>query len=202
MPFPKPQKQARERRRMARGKVPMNPIGDVGRARLELNKELTKQAVSEDWLHVCELKAVLVEHGLASPRCSGPLTFAHSKKHRGDNENLAREVARGCEGHHFYTLDLLPPRLAEMIVLEAIARRTMEPATQMPLMLDPVSCSTCLMRLTKTPSHDPMFDRHLKHATLADLRVALAQTIEMKTSRRLIEGRIRQLEREAQWRRE
>jgi hypothetical protein len=79
----------------------------------------------------------------------------------------------------------------------------MEPDSQLSLSLIELdSCSTCVFRLTKSPSHDPLFERHLKHATIADLQRALDGTIEMKTSRRLIAGRIRQLQREANGRRE
>jgi hypothetical protein len=101
----------------------MNHFGKVGRARLALNVELTLQARSEGWFRICELRSVLVERGLAEPECFGRSTFAHSRKRRGNSYLLAREVCRGCEGHHFFVLDLLPPKLAEMIVLECIARR-------------------------------------------------------------------------------
>ena len=125
MPFPKPIKAPpRARRRMRRGQTPLSPIGSVGRARLELNKELTKQALEEGWLDFCELKAVLVLHKLAEPRCYGNLTFAHSRKHRGGSDELNHQVCRGCEGHHYWTLDLLPPKLARLIVIECIERRS------------------------------------------------------------------------------
>jgi len=179
----------------------MNPTGPVGRARLELNVELTAQAIKEDWYFICELKPVLVAHGLAGARCGGPLEFCHSMKHRGDSYELAREVCRGCQFHH-YPMDQLAPRLVTKIVREVIARRYMTPEVQSEQLslIELASCSMCVFRLTKSPSHDPLFDKHLKHATLADLRTALSKTIEMKTSRRLIMGRIRQLEREATWR--
>ncbi len=196
MPFDKPIKVPREKRRMRRGE-PINGIGPVGRARLELNLELREQALKEDWLFTCELKVILIERGLAGVLCGGPLEFCHSMKHRGDSYELAREVARGCQFHH-YPMDELAPRLVTKIVREAIARRYMEPDSQLSLsLLELGSCYTCLSVLTKTPSHDSRFERHLKHATLADLNMALNRTIEMKTSRRLIMGRIRQLERQA-----
>ena len=122
MAFPKPIKRLRKPKRLRR-KRPMNHCGKVGRARLALNVELAQQARSEGWLRICELRAVLVEYGLAEPECFSRLTFAHSRKHRGNNYILAREVCRGCEGHHFFVLDLLPPKLVEMIVLECIVRR-------------------------------------------------------------------------------
>ncbi len=201
MPFNKPLKQLRSPRRMRRGTTPISPIGTVGRAHLALNVELTKQAREEDWFHICELRPVLVEFGLAGRRCSGPLTFAHSRKHRGNDPVLDREVARGCEGHHFYVLDELHPRLQERIVRECISRRnTVVPTEQLPL-INVRGCQTCQLRLTKTPSHDAKFHVHLNHASLADLRAAASSTVETKTSRRLIEGKIRQLEIQASWNR-
>lgn len=111
--------------RKEKQKTPLRKIGKVGRERLDVVAELTKQAASEGWLNHCEIGPVLVEHNLAEAECFGPLTFAHSQKahKRGSNPELARQVTRACEGHHFYTLDLLPSMLTEKLVLEAIARR-------------------------------------------------------------------------------
>src|SRR5690242_12655054 len=102
--FPKPV-------RRERVKKPMNRIGKVGRRRLALVAELTEQATREGWINTCELTRVLRWNGVSFSSCSGPLTFCHSQKcsKRGRDPVLDREVARGCEGHHFFVLDLLPP---------------------------------------------------------------------------------------------
>lgn len=117
-PIPKPVKAERKRK-------PMNKIGKVGRAKLDIVAELTEQAMREGWIDRCEVCPVLFEHKLVDTLACpyGPLTFAHSWKHRGGDYKLDREVARCCEPRHFYVLDLLPPKLTHQIVLEAIARR-------------------------------------------------------------------------------
>ncbi len=113
-----------------RGSVPMRrtrmrPIGRRGRERLRVNSELHAQASLEGWHSICEIAPILRERGIDNSPCLGPLTFAHSRKahRRGSDPVLARTVARGCEFHHFFKLDLLAPKLTEAIVLEAIERR-------------------------------------------------------------------------------
>lgn len=116
--FPKPVKRQKQQRRM-------KPIGRVGRAKLTLHAELVEAAERGGYLDRCEVCPVLFEHKLVDTLACpyGPLTFAHSWKHRGGDYKLDREVARCCEPRHFYVLDLLPPKLTHQIVLEAIARR-------------------------------------------------------------------------------
>lgn len=200
--FPKPIKVPPEKRRMSRGKNRINEIGPVSRAHLKLNVELTAQAEAEDWIFICEVRPILAEHGLVTGRCSpSDLTFAHSRKsaQRGGDPILERQVARACRSCHFFVLDLLPPRLTELIVLEAIARRTMEPAEELSLIeLSP--CSDCLRWLLNAPSHDPNFTHHLNHASLITLQKALTQNVSTKPARQRIDARVRKLEREARWR--
>lgn len=97
---------------------PMNRIGPVGRRRLAANKKRPE-------INHCEIGPILKQRGITFVRCLGDLTWAHSVKahKRGRDPELEKEVARSCETHHYYVLDLLRPELTAEIVREAIRRR-------------------------------------------------------------------------------
>ena len=116
---------------MKRGTKPLNPIGRRSRKHLTLNVELKRQAQAEGWFDHCEMKSLSLEWPFWP--CYGRLTFAHSLKTEArlqlsgaERERTDREVARVCERHHYFVLDLLSPALTAKLVRLAIARRETE----------------------------------------------------------------------------
>lgn len=103
-----------------KARKPMNKIGKVSKRRLAANK--ARKPLAEQ-IGRCEVGPILKARGITFRNCLGDLTWAHSRKHRGNDPVLEEEVARCCTLHHYYVLDLLPPAQTAEIVREAIRLR-------------------------------------------------------------------------------
>jgi hypothetical protein len=127
MPFPKPNREPKPRKRMKRSRL--RPVGKVGKRRIALSRELTAKAKEEGY-DSCEIKDVLRDMGIDDSPCHGEITNAHSMKTTArrtfagaERERLERETVRSCTRHHYYVTDVQKPEVQRAIVRESIARR-------------------------------------------------------------------------------
>ncbi len=138
MILPKPKREDRikprrslQRTQMKRGTVAISKIGKVGRARLDVVRELNEQWSDEPFYNTCEIWQLLRERGhISGPQyiCLRPITWAHARKHRSkdallDSPYSHYTACRACSFHHMSILDTLHPDETERIVMAAIAGR-------------------------------------------------------------------------------
>ena len=119
--FPKQPRPKKERKPMAR-------IGPVGRRRLAANKARKPLAEREGYYNICELRPVLSMLGITHTRCEGDIEWCHaSKKRCKDAEPGTPEhedtCCRGCQRHHYFFTDILPPAKTQEVVMMAIRFR-------------------------------------------------------------------------------
>lgn len=122
--FPKPLRREKVRK-------PMKRQGRKGLANQQKARARRVKARAEGWL-ICEIRPILLERDLdvIANQCQGEITLCHSLKTSArlvlngpEREAADNECCGGCEGHHYFTLDLLAPETTASIVREAIRRR-------------------------------------------------------------------------------